>query len=308
MRLHQVTAAASAALLGSVALTAAGPASASSTASTAGTAGTASTAVCAMSVGSITQYGDIAHAAITASAPPVAKQSTGPHMFVPGIARVSGTWTTALEVPAGSTTTGNVVLNETLYSASYSDASGVPPTSLKKIGPGWGGYTATDVSFWQKSPGSTVIKSARYGLHPGAGSLHRWADGHQGEFVYGFGSVKAMALISETATYDTFLANTNGGALYTVRIPRTRPMKTIVTKVRPSTWGAFDALVVEKCGSQSSLLTAIDRDTGTAYLYAVGHAKGAATVIKSLGKLPGKYQDAMYFLNTTEGQSPLFGE
>ena len=28
-----------------------------------------------------------------------------------------------------------------------------------------------------------------------------------------------MALISETKTYDTFLANTRGGALYTIRIP-----------------------------------------------------------------------------------------
>ncbi|NEA33972.1 hypothetical protein G3I17_20195 [Streptomyces sp. SID13031] len=229
-------------------------------------------------------------------------------MFVPGIAKASSTWTTTLEVPAGSTTYGSVVLNETLYSAYYSDASGVPPTGLSKIGSGWTYFTATEVSFWQKVPGSTVIRSARYGLKGGSGDLYRWVGGGKGQAAPGFAAVKSIALISETAAYDTFLANTNGGALYTIRIPRTSPMKPIVTKVRTSTWGAFDALVAEKCGTQGTLLTAIDRDTGAAYLYAVGHAKGASTVIKGLGKVPGTYKDPVYYLSTAEGDPPLFGE
>ena len=117
-----------------------------------------------------------------------------------------------------------------------------------------------------------------------------------------------MALISETKTYDTFLANTRGGALYTIRIPRTSPLKPIVTPIRTSTWQGFEALVAEKCGNQSTLLTAIDKDTGSAYLYAVGHTNGTATAIKGLGKLPGTYKDPVYSLDTAEGNPPLNGD
>ncbi|WP_410786255.1 hypothetical protein [Kribbella sp. C-35] len=48
----------------------------------------------------------------------------------------------------------------------------------------------------------------------------------------------------------------------------------------------------------STLLTAIDKDTGAAYLYAMSHANGPSTVIKLLGKLPGTYTDPIYFLRT----------
>ncbi|MFF0269242.1 hypothetical protein [Kribbella sp. NPDC004536] len=161
-------------------------------------------------------------------------------------------------------------------------------------------------------PGSTVTKSARYGLDGAPGYLHRWVPDSKGvwhgETATGFSSVKTMALISETQTYDTFLANTRGGALYTIRIPRTSPLKPIVKKVRTSTWQTFESLVVEKCGAQSSLLTAIDKDTGSAYLYAVGHANGTSTVIRGLGKVPGTFKDPVYSLGTPEGQPPLFGE
>ena len=302
MRLHRATAATSAVLLGSIALAPAGTATANSAANT------ASAAACQMTVGSITGGGDIGYSTIKASSPLVAKQGTGPHLFTPGIAKASSTWTTTLDVPAGSTTYGTVVLNDTLYSAYYSDASGVPPTGLKKIGSGWTYFTATEESFWQKTPGSPVIKSARYGLKGGSGDLYRWVGTSRSEVAPGFAAVKAITLISETATYDTFLANTNSGALYTIRIPRTSPLKPIVTKIRTSTWGAFDVLVAERCGTQSTLLTAIDKDTGAAYLYAVGHATGASTVIKGLGKVPGTYKDPVYYLSTAEGESPLYGE
>jgi hypothetical protein len=117
-----------------------------------------------------------------------------------------------------------------------------------------------------------------------------------------------MTLISETATYDTFLANTKGGALYTIRIPATTPMKPVVKQVRSRTWQGFEHLVADKCGVQSTLLTGIDKDTGSAYLYAVSHANGTSTVIKGLGKVPGTYKDPVYYLNTAEGNAPLFGE
>ncbi|WP_344025816.1 hypothetical protein [Kribbella jejuensis] len=298
---HTSAVAASALLLGGVATTPA-------TAATGATGATA--AACSVTAASITSGGDIAGTAITATSPVSAKYTKGPHLLTPGIAKAASTWTTALEVPAGSTTTGLVVLNDTLYSAYYSDLSGVPPTGLKKIGSGWRYFSVVEESFWQKETGSTVAASARYGFD---GQLHRWVKDAKGvwhgEIAAGnFYSVKTMALISETQTYDTFLANTRGGALYTIRIPRTSPLKPIVKKVRTSTWQSFESLVAEKCGAQGTLLAAIDKDTGSAYLYAVGHANGTATVIKGLGKVPGTFKDPVYSLGTAEGQPPLFGE
>ena len=301
MKLRRTSAvAASALLLGGVATT---------SASAAPTVTTATTAACSTTAASITSAGDIAGTSITATSPITAKYNKGPHLFTPGIAKAASTWTTSLEVPAGSTTTGLVVLNDTLYSAFYSDLSGGPASGLKKIGSGWRYYSVVEDSFWQKETGSTVTASARYGFD---GQLHRWVRTKgvwHGETAAGnFYSVKTMALISETQTYDTFLANTRGGALYTIRIPRTSPLKPIVKKVRTSTWGSFESLVAEKCGTQSTLLTAIDKDTGSAYLYAVGHANGASTVIRGLGKVPGTFKDPVYSLGTAEGQPPLFGE
>jgi hypothetical protein len=290
-----------------------GVAAASATGS-ATAAPTGATAACEVTAGSITSAGDFAGTTATATSPVTAHSGKGPHLFTPGITKASTTWTTSLDVPAGSTSTGYVVLNDTLYSAYYSDTSGVPPTGLKKIGSGWGSFTVVESSFWQKAPGSTVTASALYGLDGAPGYLHRWVQDAKGvshgEVATGFSSVKTMALISETQTYDTFLANTRGGALYTIRIPRTSPLKPIVKKVRTSTWQSFESLVAEKCGAQGTLLTAIDKDTGSAYLYAVGHANGTATVIKGLGKVPRTFGEVAYsrYYDDTQDYDQLAGE
>jgi hypothetical protein len=104
-----------------------------------------------------------------------------------------------------------------------------------------------------------------------------------------------MALISKTRTYDTFLVNTRGGALYTVRIPTTSPMKPVVKVVRTATWQAFETLLAVKCGLSGTLLLGIDKDTKAGYLYAVGHANGLSTVIKGLGKVQGTFPDPVNF-------------
>jgi hypothetical protein len=85
-------------------------------------------------------------------------------------------------------------------------------------------------------------------------------------------------------------------------------MKPIVKQVRASGWGSFEHLVAEKCGAQGTLLAAIDKDTGSAYLYAVGHANGTATVIKGLGKLPGTFKDPVNYRLGPETADPLNGE
>jgi hypothetical protein len=75
-------------------------------------------------------------------------------------------------------------------------------------------------------------------------------------------------------------------------------MTPVVKQVRSGTWGAFDYLVAQRCGQVSTLLIGVDKDAGTAYLYAMSHANGSSTVIQSLGKLPGTYTDPIYFLRT----------
>lgn len=287
--------AASALLLGGLATTTA-PATA---------APAAATAACQTPVGSVTPAGDLANNVITASNPPTVTHSTGQHMFAPGVARISSSWTYTLLNPVGYYDTGYVVLGSSLYHAQYGQGTdGKPINSVSKVGGGWGNFTVVEESFyWGKT-----FRGAVYGLR-NDGVLYRWTDGFKKVSSYpGFAAVKTMTLISETATYDTFLANTRGGALYTIRIPISTPMKPIVKQVRTSTWQGFEHLVADKCGTQSTLLTGIDKDTGAAYLYAVGHANGSSTVIQGLGKVPGTYKDPVYYLNTAEGNAPLFGE
>jgi hypothetical protein len=269
------------------------------------TAPAGATAACQMPVGSITSGGDLADTTVTATTPPTAKRTTGKHLFTPGIAKISSTWTYTVLNPVGYRDAGYVVLNSSLYYAAYGqDTDGSTINTLNKIGGGWGNFTAVEESFyWGKT-----FRGAVYGLR-NDGVLFRWTDGFRKVSSYpGFSAVKTMTLISETATYDTFLANTRGGALYTIRIPVATPMKPVVKQVRTSTWQGFEHLVADKCGSQSTLLTAIDKDTGSAYLYAVSHANGTSTVIKGLGKVPGTFTDPVYYLSTYEGNAPLFGE
>ncbi|HZX02379.1 hypothetical protein [Kribbella sp.] len=286
--------AASAALLG--ALTVAAP---SATAAT--------TAACTMSVGSITAGGDIGYSNITAGSPVTAKQGTGVHMFTPGITKLSTTWVQGPKTASGQLTSGEVMLNTSLYQAWYgTDKNGKAVTGFSNSGKNYQGYTYEETSSYR----ADGLIADTYRLR-GDGALYRF-EWHWTDFPYttntrfnGFSAVKTMTLISETPTYDTFLANTRGGALYTIHIPRAAGKQPIVKKIRTSTWQTFESLVAERCGTQSTLLTAIDKNTGTAYLYAVSHG---ATVIKSLGKIPGTYKDPVYYLHTTHQVPPLYGE
>jgi hypothetical protein len=184
------------------------------------------------------------------------------------------------------------VLGSSLYFAQYGKGTdGKPINTVQRIGGGWDKFTVIEESFYW----GPTIRFAKYGLR-NDGVLFRWTDGFKKVSSYpGFSAVKTMTLISETATYDTFLATTRGGALYTIRIPVGTSMKPVVKQVRASTWGSFEHLVAEKCGAQSTLLTAIDKDTGSAYLYKVGHANGAATTIKMIKKVPGSFKEPVYF-------------
>jgi hypothetical protein len=257
-----------------------------------------------MTVSSITAGGDVGYAAVTAGSPITVKRSTGPHMYAPGLAQIASTWSISLGVGADYTVSGDVIVNGTLYGGAYGvDSAGKPFTTLSSRGGGYIGYKAIESTWYW---GGRTDRTAEYRLR-GDGVLYRYVPSTRVTSRWaGYSAVKTMALISETATYDTFLANTYGGALYTIRIPVSG--QPIVTKIRTSTWQGFEYLVAEKCGVQSTLLVGVDKDTKAAYLYAVGHANGAATVIQGLGKIPGEFADPVYHLYTAEGNPPLNGD
>ncbi|MEU8226921.1 hypothetical protein [Kribbella sp. NPDC048915] len=267
-------------------------------------------AACSMTLGTATVQGDHKLQRITATAPiTAAPPSVGPKGLFP-VDRVRLATSVGWEPdpPAGMAKSGYVVLGTELYRFRYvtdNTTGQLDPEShkLTKVGGGW-----TDQTYLEKST------SHSYALQGDV--ITRWAvDGSvwRGKTTYsGFSAVKTMTLISQTATYDTFLATTRGGALYTIRIPfRGTP---VVKKVRTSTWQTFETLIAEKCGNQSTLLLGIDRDTRRGYLYAVSHANGAATVIKGLGRIgdqllaPEDKTSFRYYPGSPEAGSRLYGE
>ncbi|HWD79525.1 MAG TPA: hypothetical protein VG497_11595 [Kribbella sp.] len=268
----------------------------------------AATAACTMTLGSITAGGDIGYSNITAGSPVAATRGTGVHLFTPGITKLSTTWTLGAKTASGQYTSGEVMLNTNLYNAWYgTDKNGKAVSGFSNSGKNYQGYTYEE----QTSYLTTSNNLKTYRLRSD-GTLYRFDHHWEADFPYddvyhytGFSAVKTMALISETPTYDTFLANTRGGALYTIHIPKNPALKPVVKKVRTSTWQTFESLVAERCGTQSTLVAAVDKDTGSAYLYAVGHG---ATTIKGLGKIPGTYKDPVYYLHTTYKVAPLYGE
>jgi hypothetical protein len=199
-------------------------------------------------------------------------------------------------VPAGEQRSSFVVIGDRMYDSSYTldGSGGTVPGSVKQrlVGGGWTPYTRYfDRSIYYGSGSARHNAYALMNAGPVDWALVRWTVSPTGVWANrkaysGFAAVKKMALISQTATYDTFLANTYGGALYTIRVYTTGSAAPVVKKVRLSGWQSFDTFVAVKCDTQSTLLLGIDRQTKTGHLYAVGHANGTATLIRGLGKVP----------------------
>jgi hypothetical protein len=283
------------------------------------TAGVAASAACSVVPGSVTAGGNHTATVVTATSPPtVSHHPTYTDIYPDGQVRLSGTIENDPDITGtGGRFSGYVVMGSTLYSSGYllkeNGEVDRPTIGLGRVGGGWGDATFFDSTTYWKYPDPPVF-SSKYSLRSN-GTITRWDDrsgsvwGNK-QTATGFAAVKTMALISQTAAYDTFLANTRGGALYTIRIPRTSPMKPIVKLVRASTWQRFEALVIDKCGVYGTLLLGIDKDTHSGYLYAVGHANGTTTVIKGLGKVPATFADPVYFRHVLRpGDNPmLFGE
>jgi hypothetical protein len=274
----------------------------------------AATAACRMVPGSVTAGGDHTSRAITAGSPPTVQNGRGfTDIYPDGQVRLSSMIANDPDVTGtGGRFWGFVVMGSTMYNTGYfltedGEVDRSRPT-VSPMGGGWGEMTFFETSQYWDYPDLPNL-TTHYALRAD-GTLMRWENWVNKQTAGGFAAVKTMALISQTKTYETFLATTRGGALYTIRIPRTSPMKPIVKLVRGSTWQGFEALIAEKCGQYGTLLLGIDKDTRSGYLYAVGHANGTATVIKGLGKVPAEFADPVYFRHALRpGDAPtLFGE
>ncbi|MFI5710321.1 hypothetical protein [Kribbella sp. NPDC051620] len=263
------------------------------------TSATSAAAACRLSAGSVTAAGAQTTSTV-GGLPPVKTPSNIAHgVYQPGKVRVSSYFISEPNI-AGLDIFGYVLQGDGLYSHSYSqDGTGEidtsTPNSLTRIGGGWTNFKALETSVYIAG---NAQRHTAYGLRSD-GTLFRWntsgGSWRSTGSTAGFPSVKSMALIGKTATYDTFLANLSGGALYTIKIPATTPMKPIVTKVRPSGWGGFEKLIANKCGASGTLLLGIDQTTKSGYTYAVSHANGTATVIQNLGKVNGTFPDPVNF-------------
>ncbi len=286
-------AAVSAALLGSLAVT------------TAGTATAAPTAACTVPLWAITSAGDTKGVTVTGTTPPTSASGTPQPKYPAGAAKLSSNWSWSA-LPTGAIYEGYVVLGTSLYSVKdrYSEDTDKWTHEETQVGINWDKFSMIEESWAGVSSSS---RNARYGLR-NDGTLFRWTNGFKTvASATGFSGIKAMTLISQTATYDTFLATTKAGVLQTIRIPSTAPLKPVVKTVRGSTWQGFETLVANSCGT-GTLLTAIDRDTNSTYVYSIGHATGTTTPITNLGKLSTTLADPVYSRFRTENDPLLAGE
>jgi hypothetical protein len=283
---------------------------------TANAAEATASAQCQMALGSVSATGGSQWQDIVATTPPTigGVRVIGRDLYPDGATRLTTTMVYE-PVAGGPRVFGYVVIGSALYRTRYDalvDGTVIPESVvLQRIGGGWDTFVALHESRYAPYNG-TFSRTNEYGLR-NDGTLFRWTVDSHGVWrnatsAPGFAAVKSMTLISKTQTYDTFLANARGGALYTIHIPTTAPMKPVVKKIRTGTWQGFESLIAEKCGTQGTLLLGLDKDTKTAYLYAVSHATGPTTAIQSLGKVPATFDAPIYFRWATLDFDELSGE
>ncbi|MFC9693588.1 hypothetical protein ACFTSF_33870 [Kribbella sp. NPDC056951] len=280
---------------------------------TGGTANAAVTGVaaepCHVSMHAVAETGKRSFPSVVGWTPPALSRGGYAPTFTSGTPKIASRVNWGAD-PGGSSIVGYVVLGSSLYRSVdiHTDGEGGGTGEFEhtetKIADGWDKFTMIEESWAGTTP---TARNARYGLR-NDGVLFRWTNGFKTvASAPGFTGIKAMTLISQTATYDTFLANTKAGVLQTIRIPTTTPLKPVVKTVRGSTWQGFEMMVADRCGT-GVLLTAIDKDTKSAYVYKLGHATGTTTPITNLGKLNEPLGDVAYSRYTVDATPPLAGE
>ena len=261
------------------------------------------TAACALRLGSVTSTGAFTSRMINATAPITIGGVRGT-AGVFGANQVQHISTfTGTPLGSGESRSGLTVMGGALYSSSFvvdgqSQLDPHYPHNNLRIGAGWSNYRWIEQSVLRPANAGDPSRTLLYGQRTD-GVSQRWISDGSGwrvtSGVGGLSTVKGIALIGRTATSETFLANTRSGALVTVTWP-TKYLGAPTSKtVRGTTWQGFEQLIATKCGTNGTLLLGIDKETKSGYLYAVGHANGTSTVIKSLGKVPLTFSDPQYF-------------
>jgi hypothetical protein len=202
---------------------------------------------------------------------------------------------------------GNLLAGAETY---YNDSE-TPKVSSKVLGGGYGGFTTlTSANYYVA--GTTKPHMFLYGLHTN-GSLYRYkVNGPTGPVVgaghaAGYNGFKAITVISTTPTYDTLLATTKAGALWTIHLPVTGTFKGTLKAVRASGFKQYDQLVAQRCGN-ATMLSAFDNTANTVTVYAMGKAVGSKTVVNTIGTAPATHDALVHFLYTGSGGPLLVGE
>jgi hypothetical protein len=273
-------------------------------------------ASCGINLGSVTAGGDHRIQVITADASRVDDRIVAKDIYPDGQVRLSATIRYGATEVGGDSHQGPVIMGSTMYDTSYLTPAGGGTVSQKRVtrvGPGWEVYRSLERSTYVTA---TNQRETEYSLH-NDGTLYRrnvtYKDGVPSRQITGWQSgykgVKAMTLISQTPTYDTFLMTLTSGKLYTARLPLAggHIIPGVVKQVRGSTWQVFESLVAAPC-STGTLLLGIDKDTGSGYMYSMDHANGAATVIRGIGKVPVSFTDPVHFRWANYADPRLAGE
>ncbi|MEU8227658.1 hypothetical protein [Kribbella sp. NPDC048915] len=273
-------------------------------------------ATCSITVGSVTAGGDHRLQTFATDGAKVVDKIVAKDIYPDGQVRLSATMRFGATEVGGDAHTGPVIMGSALYDTSYLTPAGGGTVSQKqvtRVGGGWDVYRSLDRSTVVTA---TAQRDTEYSLH-NDGTLYRrsvtYTDGVPVRKVTGWQSgykgVKAMTLISQTATYDTFLMTLTSGKLYTAHLPLAggQIIPGVVKQVRSSTWQGFESLIAAPCGT-GTLLLGIDKDSGSGYLYRVGKANGTATSIESLGKAAGTFNDPVHFYWKNFAEQNLNGE
>jgi hypothetical protein len=249
----------------------------------------AAAGACLVDVGAVTAAGQNGGYQITATKPVTAKPFVSYKLFA---TRASSTW----HAWKGSGTTnyyaGFVLVSGSLYTTveSYKTPTSAPVVSSKRLGTGWSSFSALASSRAINSAGN-VDHMFLYGLNTN-GTLYRYSiNGTTGPVsaagsALGYKSFKQITVIAENPSYDTLLATTKTGALYTITLPITRTLKGTLAAVRTTGFAQYHQIVAERCGNNGgTLLTGFDNVKNTATVYALSRAKGAATVVNTIGSV-----------------------
>jgi hypothetical protein len=271
----------------------------------------AAAAACRVEAGAITAAGLNSSYVVTATKP-VGVAPLQPFKLFG--ARGSSSWYAWLTPSTITYYAGFVLQGSNLYAGAETYKNGMdnpPTTSSKKLGAGWGGFTKLASSNYYVK-GTTRAHTFLYGLHSN-GSLYRYiVNGPTGPITSygsaaGYSSFKTITVISETPTYDTLLATTKAGALWTIHLPVSAPLKGTLKAVRTTGFKAYDQLVASRCGS-GTMLTGFDNTAKTLTVYAMSKANGSKTVINTIGSAPATHNGLVHFLYTGSGSLSLIGE